>query len=167
MLRNEFSADRRAPQIPTGRRNNGFTLIEVLIAIAIVAILAAIALPSYRDYITRGKIPEATSQLADMRVKLEQFYQDNRTYVGSCAAGTVAPLPTNTKYFTVACPTLTATAFTVNATGNAAQGMGGYVYTVNEQNVQASTVSGEAATQGYVSNATCWITRKGAGAAAC
>jgi type IV pilus assembly protein PilE len=138
-----------------------------MIAIAIGGILVAIALPSYRDYITRGKIPEATSSLADLRVKLEQFYQDRRTYVGACAANTVAPLPANTRYFTVTCPTLTATAFTVTATGNAARGMDGFVYTVNEQNVQASTITGEAQTQGYVSNATCWVTRKGAGAVAC
>jgi type IV pilus assembly protein PilE len=141
--------------------------MEVMIAIAIVGILVAIALPSYRDYITRGKIPEATSNLATMRVKLEQFYQDNRTYLGGCAANTVAPLPSGLRYFAVTCSGLSATGFTVTATGVAAQGMGGFVYTVNEQNVQASTITGVALAQGYASNAACWITRKGAGASAC
>ena len=145
----------------------GFTLIELLIAMAVAAILATIALPSYRDYITRGKMPEATSNLADMRVKLEQYFQDNRTYVGACAAGTSAPLPSNTKYFTFTCPTLTETTFSVVGTGNAAAGMEGFVYSVNEQNVQATTIDGAAATAGYVSNASCWVSRKGAGAAAC
>ena len=167
MLCNDNSAGKQSQHGRAKRGQRGFTLMEIMIAIAIVGILTAIALPSYRDYITRGKIPEATGSLADMRVKLEQFYQDRRTYVGACAAATVAPLPSNLKYFTVTCPTLTATAFTVTATGNAAQGMGGFVYTVNEQNVQASTISGTAATQGFASNATCWIIRKGSGANAC
>ena len=148
------------------KKTKGFTLIEVLTAIVVVAILAAVALPSYRIHIMRGKISEATSSLADMRVKLEQYFQDNRTYVGACATNTVAPLPTG-RYFTFTCPTLTATTFSVVATGNAGQGMGGFVYTVNDQNVQATTVTGAAATAGFVSNATCWVTRKGAGAAAC
>ena len=69
------------------RNMSGFTLIELMIAVVVVAILTAIALPSYQEYVTRGKITEATSNLADMRVKLEQFFQDNRTYVGACAAG--------------------------------------------------------------------------------
>ena len=149
------------------RRTRGFTIIELMVAVAIVAILAAIAAPSYQDYMTRGKIPEATSALADMRVKLEQYFQDNRTYVGACAVNTVAPLPANMKYFTVTCPTLTSTTFTVVTTGNTAGGMDGFVYTVNQQNDQASTIAGPAAAQGYVSNASCWITRKGAGVGAC
>jgi len=145
------------------RRMSGFTLIELMIALVVVAILSAIALPSYRDYVARGKISEATSNLADMRVKLEQFFQDNRTYVGACVANTAAPLPTGTKYFTFTCPTLTATAFTVTATGIAGAGMGGFVYTVNETNVQATTITGgsAAALAGWTGNAACWVIRKG------
>ena len=91
-------------------QQEGFTLIELLIVIGIIGILSAIAIPAYRDYIIRGKITEATSNLGDMRIKLEQFYQDNRTYVGACVGGTVAPLPTgsNARAFTYSCPTLTA-----------------------------------------------------------
>lgn len=149
--------------------HRGFTLIELIIAVLVVAILAAIAVPPYRDHIRRGKIVEATTGLADLRVKLEQYFQDQRTYVGACAAGTVAPLPSpsGSRYFTFACPTLTATTYTVTATGVAGQGMNGFVYQVNEQNVQSSTMSADAASAGFVSNAACWITRKGAGAAAC
>ena len=148
------------------RRISGFTLIELMIAVVVVTILSAIALPSYKDYVTRGKITEATANLADMRVKLEQFFQDNRTYVGACAAGTSAPLPTGTKYFTFTCPTLTATAFTVTATGIAAQGMGGFVYTVDQANNQVTTITAPASTAGWAS-ATCWAIRKGAAPASC
>lgn len=147
------------------RRMSGFTLIELMIAVVVVAILTAIALPSYQEYVTRGKITEATSNLADMRVKLEQFFQDNRTYVGACVAGTTAPLPTGTKYFTFTCPvaTLTATTFTVTATGIAAQGMAGFVYTVDQTNTQATTITAgsAAATDGWTGNPACWVIRKG------
>jgi type IV pilus assembly protein PilE len=106
------------------QRQRGFTLIEVLIAIAIVAILAGIGLPAYTQYVIRGKIQEAPTNLLAMRVKMEQYYQDNRFYsppVGSpviapCQAGSSVPLPT-TKYFNITCPTLTANTYVIRADG--------------------------------------------------
>jgi len=77
--------------------DHGFTLIELMITIAIIGILSAIALPAYNEYVIRGKIVEATATLAGHRVKMEQFFQDNRTYVGACAAGTVATTPPATE----------------------------------------------------------------------
>ena len=153
-------------------RNGGFTIIEVMIVVAIIAILAAVALPSYIDYMRRGKITEATAGLANMRVQMEQYFQDNRTYqaVGAnpapCTNGSAVPTPAGARYFTFTC-VLGPTTYTITATGNAAQAMGGFVYTVNQQNAQASTMSGDAAAAGYVSNANCWVVRKGAGANAC
>jgi type IV pilus assembly protein PilE len=154
---------------------NGFTLIELLIAIAVVGILTAIALPNYNDYIRRGRIEEATAGLADMRVKMEQYFQDNRTYVDTgvapfpCAALSRVPPPVGARYFDFSCdtPARTATTFTITATGRAAGPMVGFVYTVTDANVQASVISGAAATAGYVTNATCWVIRRGTGNAAC
>ncbi len=131
----------------------GFTLIEVMITVAIVAILAAIALPSYRDYITRSRISEATSTLANLRVQLEQYFQDNRTYVGACAANTVAPLPTG-QYFGFSCPTLTATTFVAQAAGIGP--MAGFTYTIDQNNARATT----SAPAGWSTNANCWAIRK-------
>ncbi len=90
------------------KKEQGFTLIELMITVAIVAILLSIALPSYRDYVLRGQLTEGITQLTDMRIKLEQYYQDNRTYVGACQAGTLAPLPTGLRHFAITCPTLSA-----------------------------------------------------------
>jgi type IV pilus assembly protein PilE len=142
-------------------RGKGFTLIELMIAVAVVGILAMVALPSYNDYIRRANISEATAALATMRTKLELYYQDNRTFVGACAAGTVAPLPVGLKNFTVTCPTRTATAYTVQADG--INSVAGIVFTINQANARATTVtSGSAmANAGYVDNATCWTQKKG------
>ncbi|MGE5649003.1 MAG: type IV pilin protein, partial [Bacillota bacterium] len=63
-------------------RKSGFTLIELMVTVAVVAIIAAVAMPSYRDYVIRGKIPQATNNLSTLRAQLEQYYQDNQTYVG-------------------------------------------------------------------------------------
>ena len=138
------------------RAQHGFTLIELLVVVAIIGIIAAIAVPQYSDYVTRGKIAEAISNLTEMRAKLEQHFQDNRTYVGACAAGTVAPLPTG-KYFTYTCPTLGATTFTVTATGVATQALGGFVYTIDQSNVKTTTMSAPSTWTGSTS---CWVTTK-------
>jgi type IV pilus assembly protein PilE len=153
-------------------RRRGFTLIEVMMAVAIVAILASVALPSYVDYIRRGKITEATAALGTMRVQMEQYFQDNRTYAdvagvpAPCTATSAVAPPPNARYFDFTCAR-TATTYTITATGRAAQGMDGFVFTVNELNTQASVITGQAATAGFSSNATCWVVRKGSGANAC
>lgn len=139
-------------------QQKGFTLLELLIVLGVIGILSAIAIPAYRDYIIRGKITEATSNLGDMRIKLEQFYQDNRTYVGACVGGTVAPLPTgsNARAFTYSCPTLTATTFSVRALGIASEGMSGFDYTINQANAKATA----SVAPGWTLTAGCWVTKK-------
>ncbi len=146
-------------QVLQSDRQWGFSLIELLVVVAIVGILAAVAFPAYREHVLRGKLQMATSALADMRIKLEQFYQDNRTYVGACAGGTVAPLPGGdpARYFDFDCPTLTASAFTARARGRAAEGMNGFEYTIDQANAK-STVAVPAGWSG--TGAACWVTRK-------
>lgn len=139
------------------KAQNGFTLVELMITVVIVGILAAVAVPAYTDYVTRGKLAEASTELAAMRVKLEQFYQDNRTYSGACVADTVAALPAG-KYFTYAC-TLAASTFTVTATGVAAQGTGGFSYTINQDN--AKTTASVPTGWSLPSPNTCWVAKKG------
>ena len=135
----------------------GFTLVELMVTVAIAAILAAVAMPAYTDYVKRSRISQATNNLASMRVKLEQFYQDNRTFEGACAAGTVAPLPPPDD-FTYSCPTLTATTYTIQAAGVAGGSMAGFTYTIDEANNKTTT----AVPSGWgTAPIACWVTRKG------
>ena len=162
---------RNLSQIERGR--TGFTLIEVMMALAIVGILAAVAFPSYVDYVRRGKITEATASLATMRIQMEQYFQDNRTYadvagvVAPCTATSAVAPPPNARYFDFACSNRTGTTYQITATGRATAGMGGFVYTITEANIPASVMTGTAASAGFVSNGTCWVVRKGSGATAC
>ncbi|CAG0934708.1 Fimbrial protein [Rhodocyclaceae bacterium] len=139
-------------------RNKGFTLIEVMIVVAIVAILSAVAIPAYSDYVTRGRIPEATSVLAARQVQAEQYFQDNRTYVDVSAAlrNPACIADTSGRHFDFSCTTQTATQFTIAATGKGS--MAGFGYTVTESNTKASAVPA-----GWVAHTpnNCWVVRKG------
>ena len=58
----------------THHRNRGFTLVELMIAVAIVSILAALAVPTYRDYTIRAKISEAINMAASAKVSITEYY---------------------------------------------------------------------------------------------
>ena len=60
--------------------------------VLIVAILGAIALPTYKDQARRGQIQDGTSVLSDSQVRMEQFFQDNKTYVGAALARSQRPI---------------------------------------------------------------------------
>jgi type IV pilus assembly protein PilE len=141
--------------------NQGFTLIELMIAVAIVAILVAVALPAYRDYIVRGQLADARNLLSSTAARLEQFYQDNRNY-GSTAAACGLAMPTNAN-FTFTCtwgagaaPEGTNQAFVMVATGTG--GTTGFTFTINQRGEQRTT----AAPTGWgTPTINCWVTRKG------
>lgn len=135
------------------KTQNGFTLIELMIVVAVIGILAAVALPSYQDYVTRGKIPDATSGLASKRVQIEQFFQDNRTYAAApaCDADTAT-----SQYFNFSCPVAAGvTTYEIHAVGKAS--MAGFTFTINQAGARGTT----AVPTGWTTNAGCWVTKKG------
>lgn len=135
----------------------GFTLIEVMVTVVIIGILAAVALPAYTSYVTRGNIPEATSTLSTLQVKMEQHYQDTRTYATTGTRTTPCSSQGDGKHFTFACDgTPTATTYTIKATGTGA--MTGFAYTVNQAGAKTSTAPSE---KGWSSSSTCWVTKAG------
>lgn len=129
-------------------KQKGFTLVELMIVVAIIGILASIAVPSYNDYVIRGRLVEATSNLSDGRVKLEQYFQDNRTYVGG-------PAPAATQNFTFAldpATPATASTFTLKATGIGPVAL--YSYTIDQNNTKTSATP-------WGNSTTCWVMKKG------
>lgn len=130
-------------------KTRGFTLIEIMIAIAIIGILTAVAYPNYTDYVARGKIAEAVSVLSNMRVRMEQFYQDNRTYAAGCTGDTSG------KNFDLQCTSSSTTGYVITAQGKGS--MSSFAYTVNQANSK-STTGLPSNWQGL--NNTCWVLKK-------
>lgn len=130
----------------------GFSLIELMIAVAVMGILAAVAIPAYSGYVMRAKIPEATAALAAKRVQLEQYFHDNRTYESAPACDEDRA---SSRYFVFSCPGGgSATGYQLQAEG--VDTMAGFVFTLDQANVKATTD----APSGWATSATCWISAK-------
>ncbi|HKO87649.1 MAG TPA: prepilin-type N-terminal cleavage/methylation domain-containing protein [Burkholderiales bacterium] len=136
-------------------KQNGFSLIELMIVVAIVGILSAVALPAYADYITRGKLSEMRALLDGHRVKMEQYFQDNRTYVGACASALAIP-PTSDNW-TITCPVEGAATYTLLATASGT-GPAGFSFNVNQGNVKTTVSVG---TGWDMPGGNCWVMKKG------
>lgn len=141
----------------------GFTLIEVMITVAIIGILAAVAYPSYRDYVIRGQLVDATTALATFQANMERHFQDNRTYgnvpVGGttytspCGAGTTASRTFGK--FVISCDgTPDSTSYTVQAVGSGP--VSGFTYKITQSGAKSTT-----APTGYGNCSTDWIVKKG------
>jgi type IV pilus assembly protein PilE len=130
---------------------SGFTLIELMIVVLMVSILATIAVPSYSQYLTRGRLAEVLTDLSAFRLRMELAYQDNGNFgVGACSVS--AP---SRDGFTFSCTLESAgQGYTLTATGTGRNA--GYAYSVDDR--------GERRTLSFPGSdaSACWMIRAGA-----
>ena len=79
-------------------KRSGFSLIELMIALAIIGILAAIALPSYRQYVIRGHRRAAQTSMVDIANREQQYFAANRAYASKADLGYVEPTEVSDNY---------------------------------------------------------------------
>ena len=149
-------------------RTGGFTLIEVMIATVIIAILTAIALPQYSSYVLRARRADAKTALLELAARQERFFAVNNAYTSNAAdlgygSGATFPInvsPGSNNYYTLAVPTVTAGSattlptFVATATPSGAQQKDTpcYTYQVNSLGVKTTLDSGGTA----IAGAGCW-----------
>lgn len=138
--------------------NKGFTLIELLITLVVISILSVIAYPSYSQYSTRGRLADGIAELSNLRLRIEQNYQDDRTYLKAGTADEcVIDAPANL-YFTFVCSNATATTYTWTASSKSGIGLGAadaYQYSIDDNgNQKTITFDGQAVAKN------CWMSSK-------
>lgn len=144
-----FADERPARRRPSmsAKQSKGFTLIEVMVVVAIIGILASIAIPSYTGYIQRAHRSEGTAALAEYNSKMAHYYLDNNNYgaVGDCPIA----LPT-TKHMTITCAVATSQTYTATATGTG--DIATTTFTIDQSDTRATT-----AFPGHSGTAACWL----------
>jgi type IV pilus assembly protein PilE len=127
----------------------GFTLIEVMVTVAIVAILAGIAFPAYNSSLQRSRVSEGLDLLSAYASRMEQRYQDVGNYG---TAGCAPSLPSGSKFAMSCLLNAGGQGYTATVTGSGV--MAGYAYTINHNGVRRTTAHPKG-----VPDANCWSIR--------
>jgi type IV pilus assembly protein PilE len=104
-------------------KHSGFTLIELMVAVAIIGILASIALPNYLEYTKKGRRAAAQSHLMDVAQRQQQYLLDARSYAADLSTLSITTPSDVSSYYTITMEAADATppTFTVTATPTGAQ----------------------------------------------
>jgi type IV pilus assembly protein PilE len=149
--RHSYTANGQIILVLNMKQNKGFSLVELMVVVAIIGILVSVALPAYTDYLIKGRLAPAKANLSEMRIKVEQRYSDtSSSYTNApiCNA-----LPTS-EFFNFSCA-LNDDTYTLTATGKSA--MNGFVLTINEKNEKKTTGTGSGWT---TPSGNCWVSNK-------
>lgn len=114
-------------------KQRGFTLVELMVVLAITGILAALAYPSYQDHIRKARRSDAKNALMSLAQSLEKVYSQTNTFTGVTITGVYGGTVSTDGYYSLSFTNQTASAFTIQATpttkGNqAADKCGSFTY---------------------------------------
>ncbi|WP_114239463.1 type IV pilin protein [Dyella sp. C9] len=128
----------------------GFSLIELLVTVIILSVLAAIAIPSYWQYVTRGRRTDATRALQDVASREESYFFSNSAYTSSPTALGISSPTMYSPFYTVSVVSASTTAYVAQAVPISTQA----------KDTACATLSinqaGSQMTTGTATPATCW-----------
>ena len=130
------------------RAARGFSLVELMVVVAIAGVLTAIALPKYNEYVIRTKLTAAFAGLGGVQLSAEEYWQGGRTYAGYNRQ------PANSSNFSYAVSGTSASGYTVTATGLGS--LAGFTYTINQNGERGTT----GVPSGWTLTASCWVDRR-------
>jgi len=136
------------------RNDSGFTLIELMIAVAVVSILCAVAIPAYGNYVMRGRLVEAYSGLGMVQTSAEEYWSNKRTYA-DLDKDTPSRLPPAGNNFSFSLTSANDSSYLVTATGR--NQAAGFEFTIDQGGNRATTRS----PAGWGTSTSCWINAKG------
>jgi len=136
----------------TGKKSRGMTLVELLIVVAIVAILASVALPSWNSQVQKARRSDARNSLLIVQVEQEKYRADNGSYASDMSAlGLSSYNSTSRDYYNVSIVSSSATAFVASAVPNTTGGQNG-----DSCGTFAINQAGPYETIDYADMANCW-----------
>ncbi|WP_153161557.1 prepilin-type N-terminal cleavage/methylation domain-containing protein [Zoogloea sp. 1C4] len=129
------------------KKQAGFTLIELMIVVAIIGILAAIAVPQYQTYTKKAKFSEVVQATQPYKLGVELCYQNNANTLTNCVAGTSPDIPANTTGAAGFVNSVaTAASGVITATAVSSNGLSGETYILTPAAASASATVANALT---------------------